>query len=112
VALWRVQPLAEIGRLCRQKKVFFHTDCAQMAGKVLQFVVRCPTVCTSHRGVECRCAQLPISVDDMNIDVLSLSGHKIYGPKGVGTTAVAGLWLACLTALHPFPARHGTCVRG
>ncbi len=55
-----VQPLAELGKICRAKKVFFHTDAAQMLGK------------------------LPIDVDAMNIDAMSISGHKIYGPKGIG----------------------------
>jgi cysteine desulfurase len=59
-----VQPLAEIGRLCRARKVFFHTDAAQMLGK------------------------MPIDVDAMNIDVMSLTAHKIYGPKGVGALYV------------------------
>lgn len=54
------QPLSEIGKLCRAKKVFFHTDAAQAVGKI------------------------PINVNDMNIDLMSISGHKIYGPKGVG----------------------------
>lgn len=54
------QPLAEIGKLCRAKKVFFHTDAAQAIGKV------------------------PMNVNDMNIDLMSISGHKIYGPKGIG----------------------------
>lgn len=60
-----MQPLKDIGEVCRSKKVFFHSDCAQMLGKV------------------------PISVDDMKIDLMSLTAHKIYGPKGVGVCARA-----------------------
>lgn len=59
-----LQPIAEIGQLCRSKKVFFHTDSAQAIGKV------------------------PIHVNEMNIDLMSISGHKIYGPKGVGALFV------------------------
>lgn len=59
-----LQPLAEIGQLCRENKIFFHTDAAQMLGK------------------------LPVDVNDMNIDVMSISGHKIYGPKGIGALYV------------------------
>ncbi|CAN6482186.1 unnamed protein product [Victoria cruziana] len=55
-----VQPIAEIGRICREKGVPFHTDAAQALGKV------------------------PIDVERMNISLMSLSGHKVYGPKGVG----------------------------
>lgn len=55
-----VQPIKEIGKLCRSKKVFFHTDAAQAVGKI------------------------PMNVNDANIDLMSISGHKIYGPKGVG----------------------------
>lgn len=55
-----IQPMKEIGQLCRSRKVFFHTDAAQGIGK------------------------LPINVNDMSVDVMSISGHKLYGPKGVG----------------------------
>jgi len=59
-----LQPLKEIGTLCRSRKIIFHTDAAQMLGK------------------------LTIDVDDMKIDVMSMSGHKVYGPKGVGALFV------------------------
>ena len=55
-----VQPIEEIGALCRERKVLFHTDAVQAAG------------------------HMPIDVKAMNIDMLSMSGHKFHAPKGVG----------------------------
>jgi cysteine desulfurase len=59
-----IQPLAAIGALCRERGVLFHTDAAQAAGRA------------------------PLPVRENRIDVLSLTAHKIYGPKGVGAVYV------------------------
>lgn len=55
-----IQPLKQIGEICRKKGVFFHSDCAQAFGKIA------------------------IDVNDLNLDLMSISGHKIYAPKGIG----------------------------
>jgi len=59
-----LQPLAEIGRLCRDRQVLFHTDAAQAIGKI------------------------PLDVEAMKIDLMSMTAHKVYGPKGIGTLYV------------------------
>lgn len=59
-----IQDIQKIGEICRENKVFFHTDAAQGFGKI------------------------PLDVEKMKIDMLSISGHKIYGPKGIGALYV------------------------
>ncbi|EHN03477.1 Nfs1p [Saccharomyces cerevisiae x Saccharomyces kudriavzevii VIN7] len=59
-----IQPIKEIGALCRKNKIYFHTDAAQAYGKIR------------------------MDVNEMNIDLLSISSHKIYGPKGIGAIYV------------------------
>ena len=59
-----IQPLAEIGAICREKGAFFHTDAAQAAGRIA------------------------LDVEAMSVDLMSLTGHKVYGPMGIGALYV------------------------
>ena len=55
-----IQPISEIGKIAQENKIYFHTDAVQTVGKI------------------------PVNVKELNVDMLSLSAHKLYGPKGIG----------------------------
>jgi cysteine desulfurase len=67
-----IQDIEQIGKICKEKNVYFHSDAAQSFGKI------------------------PIDVKKMNIDLLSINAHKMYGPKGVG-----GLYIRKGTKIEP-----------
>ncbi|TMS19196.1 Cysteine desulfurase, mitochondrial [Larimichthys crocea] len=74
------QPIKEIGQICRSKGVFLHTDAAQAVGKI------------------------PINVTDWKIDLMSISGHKIYGPKGHAdglSNVCVQVWVLCMCVAGP-----------
>ena len=82
-----VQPIEEISRLAMAKGIVFHTDAAQSAGKI------------------------PVKVDELGVDLLSLAGHKLYAPKGIGALYIRrGIKLTKLIhgANHEFNMRAGT----
>ncbi|MBN1955676.1 MAG: cysteine desulfurase [Anaerolineae bacterium] len=82
-----VNPMVRIGRVCREREVLFHTDAVQAAGR------------------------LPLELDDMHVDLLALSAHKFYGPKGVGLLYVrrgVGLAPAITGGGHERGMRPGT----
>lgn len=73
-----INPLKEIGEICRSKGVYFHVDAAQGFAKI------------------------PLDVEEMNIDLMSISGHKVYGPKGIGA-----IFIRRRPRVNLYPILHG-----
>lgn len=82
-----IQPISEIGKIAKDRGIIFHSDCAQSAGKI------------------------PVKVDELNVDLLSIAGHKFYAPKGIGALYIrSGIKLEKLIygADHEMNLRAGT----
>ena len=84
-----IQPIRNIAKMCRERGILFHTDAAQSTGKI------------------------PVSVAELEVDMLTIAGHKFYGPKGVGALFVRkGIVLEPFMhgASHERGMRAGTCL--
>ncbi len=82
-----IQPIADIGKIARKKNILFHTDAAQSVGKI------------------------PVNINELNVDLLSIAGHKFHAPKGIGALYIrAGVKLESLIhgANHEMGKRAGT----
>lgn len=82
-----IQPISEIGKIAKERGIIFHSDCAQSVGKI------------------------PVHADKMNVDLLSIAGHKFYAPKGIGALYIkSGIKLEKLIygANHEMNLRAGT----
>lgn len=82
-----IEPISKIGEIARENKIYFHTDAAQSVGKI------------------------PVLVDELNVDLLTVAGHKFYGPKGVGAIFIKeGTKIDSFVhgASHEFGKRAGT----
>ena len=73
-----IQPIAEVSKICREKNILFHTDATQAIGKI------------------------PFNLNDLKIDLISFSAHKMYGPKGIGA-----LYINKASLIKPVMQMHG-----